>query len=118
MLRRIVFEIDGRAFPATLHDTPTADAIWNALSLDCAYSTWGDEIYFDCGVSLSPEDGQETVALGDVGYWPPSRQGHLPVLRPDADERPRRDPPRRCRLSLRQARGRSEGAEVRTRAAC
>jgi hypothetical protein len=71
MPRRLLFEIDGRTFPATLHDTPTADAIWNALPLDCAYSVWGDEIFFDCGVRLSPDDGQETVALGDVGYWPP-----------------------------------------------
>jgi hypothetical protein len=71
MPRRLLFEIDGREFPATLHDTPTADAIWDALPLDCAYSTWGDEIYFDCGVHLSPDDGQETVALGDVAYWPP-----------------------------------------------
>lgn len=71
MPRRLVFEIDGQEFPATLHDTPTADAIWKALPLDCTYSTWGDEIYFDCGVRLVPGDGQETVALGDIGYWPP-----------------------------------------------
>lgn len=111
MPRRIVFEIEGREFPATLHDTPTADAIWDALPLDCAYSIWGDEIYLDCGVSLSPEDGQETVALGDLSYWPPGSALCL-FYGPTPMSGPGEIPPRQRCLGLREAGGRCEGAQA------
>ena len=67
----IVFEIGEERFAATLHDTPPAQAIADALPFDCAYSTWGEEIYFDCGVTAPEHEPRETVELGDVGYWPP-----------------------------------------------
>ena len=56
---------------AELRDNATAVAIWEALPLEATASTWGDEIYFSIPVALEPEDGQEVVALGDLGYWPP-----------------------------------------------
>lgn len=73
MERKIAFEIGGDTFTAVLASTPTADAIWNALPLEASFSTWGDEIYFDTGVEPVPDEEHETVALGDVGYWPPGR---------------------------------------------
>ena len=33
--------------------------------------TWGDEIYFDIGVTAAPEAAREVVDLGDLAYWPP-----------------------------------------------
>lgn len=71
--RRICFEVGGDRFTAALHDTPVADALWKALPIEASFGTWGDEIYFDTGVELEPEATQATVALGDVGYWPPGR---------------------------------------------
>jgi hypothetical protein len=56
---------------ATLADTATAKAIQAALPLTGRASTWGDEIYFDCGLSLSEEDAQTVVEVGDLAYWPP-----------------------------------------------
>ena len=56
---------------ATLDASKTADAIWKALPIEAKASTWGDEIYFDVGVTVVPESPKETVALGDLGYWPP-----------------------------------------------
>ncbi len=56
---------------ATLDDTDTADAIWNALPITARANTWGDEIYFAIDVYLDEADAQEVVALGDLGYWPP-----------------------------------------------
>lgn len=73
MSRRIGIEIGSETFTAVLHDTPVADAIWNALPLETRYSTWGDEIYFDTGVSVKPGPSRETVDLGDIGYWPPGK---------------------------------------------
>ena len=56
---------------ATLNDSGTAGAIWEALPIQARGNTWGDEIYFGIPVHLEEEDGQEVVELGDLGYWPP-----------------------------------------------
>ncbi len=51
----------------------TAKAIWDALPLEARANTWGEEIYFSIPVKLGEENTQETVELGDIGYWPPGR---------------------------------------------
>lgn len=56
---------------AELNTTRTAEAIWQALPITGSVNRWGDEIYFSIPVSLEPEDAQELVSLGDLGYWPP-----------------------------------------------
>ena len=56
---------------ARLNDTRTAQAIWEALPIAVAGSTWGDEIYFAIPVEQPTEHGQEVVELGDLGYWEP-----------------------------------------------
>ena len=49
----------------------TAKAIWEALPFETRANTWGDEIYFSIPVILPNENAQETVEVGDLGYWPP-----------------------------------------------
>lgn len=49
----------------------TAEAIWNALPFEASANTWGDEIYFSIPVEVGEENAQETVEMGDLGYWPP-----------------------------------------------
>ena len=56
---------------AALDGSRAADAIWKALPLEAKASTWGDEIYFDIGVTIAAESPKEVVGLGDLGYWPP-----------------------------------------------
>jgi hypothetical protein len=56
---------------AELNTTKTAEAIWQALPIKGNANRWGDEIYFSIPVSLEPEDAQEVVSIGDLGYWPP-----------------------------------------------
>jgi hypothetical protein len=56
---------------AVLNDTATAQAVWDALPLTARANTWGDEIYFSIPVKLETERGQDTVELGDLGYWSP-----------------------------------------------
>ena len=58
---------------AVLDGSGTADAIWKALPIDARVSTWGDEIYFDIGVDITPESPREVVGMGDLGYWAPGR---------------------------------------------
>ena len=58
---------------ADLNAGETAAAIWDALPFTIPANTWGDEIYFTIPVGLDEDDAQPTVALGDLGYWPPGR---------------------------------------------
>ncbi|MBI3909871.1 MAG: hypothetical protein HY320_02945 [Armatimonadetes bacterium] len=58
---------------ATLTESRTAAAIWNALPLSARAHRWGEEIYFAIPVALAPEQPQAVVAAGDLGYWPPGR---------------------------------------------
>jgi hypothetical protein len=69
--RQIIIRAGSVEARAELNDTKTAAAIWDALPIEARGNTWGDEIYFTTPVKLKTERGQETVALGDLGYWEP-----------------------------------------------
>ena len=56
---------------ATLNDSKTARAIWDALPIEAKAQTWGDEIYFAIGIDEAEEQARAVVELGDLGYWPP-----------------------------------------------
>jgi hypothetical protein len=71
--RRIRITAGGVSADATLDDSRTAGAVWAALPLDAKAETWGDEIYFAIPVTEKEDDARATVALGDLGYWPPGR---------------------------------------------
>lgn len=70
MERTIRIKIDGIEVEATLNNSRTAQAIWEALPIVTRINTWGDEVYFAIPVELELEQGQELVAVGDLGYWP------------------------------------------------
>jgi len=69
--QRIRITAGSVAADALLDDSETARLVWGALPLTVAGETWGDEIYFSIPVKARPERPQETVELGDLGYWPP-----------------------------------------------
>jgi uncharacterized protein len=58
---------------ARLNDSKTAGAIWDALPIEAKGQTWGDEIYFDIGVTAPPEQARDVVDVGDLAYWPPGQ---------------------------------------------
>ncbi len=74
---------------ATLNDSATADALWEALPIEGSVQTWGDEIYFSIPVQADEaDDAQETVDRGAVAFWPPGRAlclfwGPTPMSRGD-----------------------------------
>ncbi|WP_369216520.1 cyclophilin-like fold protein [Streptomyces flavofungini] len=56
---------------ATIEDTPTTQALHKVLPLAATAHTWGEEVYFDTGVSAAREDGaQQVVEPGTVAFWP------------------------------------------------
>ena len=74
---------------ADLYDSPTADAIWEALPIEGRANTWGDEIYFGIPVQVAEEDGaSDVVEMGNLGFWPPGHAfciffGRTPASRGD-----------------------------------
>ena len=85
---RIAIRIGTLSMEAELNETPTAQKIAAALPLRTSFNTWGDEIYFAIPVDATLDDNaQDTVALGDLGYWPPGKAlciffGQTPVSQP------------------------------------
>ena len=71
MTRRIRIRCGEVEVAATLNDSPSARAIWDALPIRGSANIWGDEIYFRIPVALTEDNAQEVVELGDLGYWPP-----------------------------------------------
>lgn len=56
---------------ATLNESATADAIWNAMPIEARANTWGDEIYFSIPVRAEQQNAKAVVDMGDIAYWPP-----------------------------------------------
>ncbi|KUL40421.1 hypothetical protein ADL22_15180 [Streptomyces sp. NRRL F-4489] len=55
---------------ATLDDTPTTTALLAALPLQATAHTWGEEVYFDTGLSPALEsDARQVVEPGTVAFW-------------------------------------------------
>ena len=70
--RRITVRAGEVTIDGQLNESPTADLLWEALTVKAVANTWGDEIYFSIPVTVEEDDtAQETVDLGAIGYWPP-----------------------------------------------
>ena len=70
--RRITVRAGEVTIDGQLNDSPTADLLWEALTVKAVANTWGDEIYFSIPVTVEEDDSaQETVDLGAIAYWPP-----------------------------------------------
>lgn len=69
-MRKIVIRAGEMSAEAELNESSTAVAIWEALPLEGAANTWGEEIYFRIPIShdLAP-DANEVVQLGELAYW-------------------------------------------------
>ncbi|HET7342679.1 MAG TPA: cyclophilin-like fold protein [Methylomirabilota bacterium] len=88
MPRPIRITAGGVSVTGELNDSRAAAAIAARLPIQARAQTWGDEIYFAIGLALAEESPQETVALGDLAYWPPGQAfciffGPTPMSRGD-----------------------------------
>jgi hypothetical protein len=69
---QIIIEKIGSIIAILLEDKnpKTVEAIWNALPFEAKAKIWGEEIYFIIPVKIGEENPQESVEIGDIGYWP------------------------------------------------
>ncbi|MGI9521272.1 MAG: cyclophilin-like fold protein [Hyphomicrobiaceae bacterium] len=71
MSRTAVVDLGRAQLLVSLHQTPTADAIWDALPFEGDAQVWGDEVYFSVPIICSREpDARSVVEPGEIAYWP------------------------------------------------
>jgi hypothetical protein len=70
-MRRITMSAEEITAVATLNDSATADAVWEALPLAAEGHRWGEEIYFEIPVRLAQSaEARDVLDAGELGYWP------------------------------------------------
>jgi len=71
MARKIQIEAGSAMLQAELNDSDAADAVWKKLPIEGKVTTWGEEIYFDIPVEMTPGETTTDVNVGTLAYWAP-----------------------------------------------
>ena len=75
MPTEIVIVIEDMRLSGFLGDSPTAQALAEALPIEGRAQLWGEEIYFPVDQVVADLDDTAAVVVnvGDLGYWPSGR---------------------------------------------
>ena len=70
-MRRVEITVENVTAVATLDESATADAVWQALPFTADGHRWGEEIYFEIPVRLAQSaEARDVLDAGELGYWP------------------------------------------------
>ena len=69
-MRKVILKCKETKLVLDLRETLTADIIYNALPLKSKVQKWGDEIYFETGLSIELEKNAKSVVnIGEIAFW-------------------------------------------------
>ena len=69
-MRKVILKCKGKELVFELRDTLTADIIYNSLPLKSKIQKWGEEIYFETGLSIELEKNAKSVInIGEIAFW-------------------------------------------------
>ena len=69
-MRKVILKCKETKLVLDLRETLTADIIYNALPLKSKVQKWGDEIYFETGLSIELEsDAKSIINIGEIAFW-------------------------------------------------
>jgi hypothetical protein len=70
-LTEIMITAGSLSIRVEVFDTPTGNAILDALPIHSGAQTWGEEVYFSTPASVErEEDARVVVEPGEIAYWP------------------------------------------------
>jgi len=70
MGNKITFTSNTLTFEGELDDNFCAQEIFNNLPISSKVNTWGNEIYFNTGITVTKGAPTMDVDVGDIAYWP------------------------------------------------
>ncbi len=69
-MRRLRITAGKTSFEVALDDTPTVEALLEALPFESRAQTWGEELYFEVPVNATLEpEARQIVEPGTVCFW-------------------------------------------------
>lgn len=69
-MRKVILKCKETKIVLNLRETLTADIIYNSLPLKSKVQKWGEEIYFETGLSIELEsDAKSIVNIGEIAFW-------------------------------------------------
>ena len=69
-MREVSITVGAVVLTVELYDTPTADAVYDALPFEAQAQTWGEEVYFSTPVEAPQEtDAKTVIDPGEIAFW-------------------------------------------------
>jgi hypothetical protein len=69
-VKNIRMIVGGVEVHGQLDDSELAAKVWRLMPWETWGETWGEEVYFPVRLQAENTEPKDTVAVGDIAYWP------------------------------------------------